>query len=55
MPLTDTAGRQPKARPSLYKLYDAKGLDLEETTTGSKRWRFKYRFGGKEKALSMGL
>lgn len=38
-----------------YKATDEKGLYLEVKPTGSKLWRFKYRFAGKEKLLSMGI
>jgi len=38
-----------------YKVSDEKGLYIEVTNKGSKRWRFKYRFEGKEKLLSVGL
>lgn len=31
------------------------GLYLDITKTGGTRWRFKYRFNGKEKLLSLGL
>ncbi|NOU24082.1 MAG: tyrosine-type recombinase/integrase [Methylotenera sp.] len=37
-----------------YKLYDSEGLFLQVTPTGGKWWRLKYRFGGKEKLLSLG-
>lgn len=36
------------------KLYDTDGLYLYITPKGQKWWRFKYRFGGKEKLLSLG-
>lgn len=36
------------------KLFDGGGLYCEVTPTGSKRWRLKYRFGGKEKLISFG-
>lgn len=55
MALTDTQIRQAKPREKAYRLSDAKGLYLEVTTAGSKCWRFKYRFAGKEKRLSMGM
>jgi hypothetical protein len=47
----------PKAKPTdkTQKLFDGGGLFLEVTPKGSKRWRFKYRFGGKEKLLSFGV
>lgn len=54
MPLTDTAIRnaKPDAKPS--KLFDERGLFLLVTPEGGKWWRFRYRFGGKEKLLSLG-
>ena len=54
MPLTDTAARKAKPREKAYKLSDAGGLYLFVTPSGSKCWRLKYRFGGKEKTLSIG-
>lgn len=38
-----------------YKLSDEKGLFLFITPNGSKYWRYKYRFGGKEKKLAFGV
>jgi integrase len=62
MPLTDVAIRN--AKPGItpkgiqtdksYKMGDAAGLYLEVSPTGGKWWRLKYRFGGKEKRLSLG-
>jgi integrase len=37
-----------------YKLADGKGLFLFVTSGGTKSWRFKYRFGRKEKLLTLG-
>jgi integrase len=37
-----------------YKLADGGGLHVLVQPTGSKLWRMKYRFGGKEKLLSFG-
>ncbi len=42
----------PKERP--YKLADGDGLHLLVNPNGSKLWRFRYQFGGKEKMLSFG-
>ena len=44
------------ARPAAkdYKLADSGGLNLYITKNGHKSWRFKYRFGGKEKRLIFG-
>jgi integrase len=54
MPLTDTAIRNAKAGKKPVKLFDGGGLFLLVTPTGGKWWRLKYRFGGKEKLLSLG-
>ncbi len=55
MPLTATAIRKAKAREKSRKLYDSRGLHLEIAPRGTKAWRFKYRFAGKEKRISMGI
>lgn len=47
----DTA--KPKEKP--YKLSDGGGLYLEVTTNGSRYWRLKYRYAGKEKRLAFGV
>ena len=52
--LSDTAVRQAKGRDKDYKLSDCEGLYLYVTTTGHRSWRFKYRFGGKERRLMFG-
>lgn len=54
MPLTDTAIRTAKPREKTYKLADERGLYLEVAPSGGKWWRLKYRFGGKERRLSLG-
>ncbi len=53
-PLTDTKIKTAKAKEKDYKLSDGGGLFLLITTRGSKLWRLKYRFDGKEKLLSLG-
>jgi integrase len=55
MPLTDTAIRNAKPTDKTKKLFDAGGLYLEVAPRGGKWWRLKYRFGGKEKRLSLGV
>lgn len=45
---------KPKERAYKHKLADEKGLFLFIKPNGSKSWRFKYRFIGKEKLLSIG-
>ena len=52
--LTDTLVRKSKAPAKPTKLADERGLYLLLTTSGGKLWRFKYRFAGKEKLLSLG-
>jgi integrase len=54
MALSDTAIRTAKPTDKPYKLTDEKGLFLLVTANGSKYWRLKYRFNGKEKLLSFG-
>jgi len=41
-------------RRELYRLSDGEGLVLHIPPTGSKGWRFRYRFAGKEKMISFG-
>ena len=55
MPLKDVTIRSVKPKERAYKLADEKGLFLFVKPNGSKSWRFKYRFAGKEKLLSIGL
>ena len=54
MALTNVDIKNAKPRDKSYRLYDEKGLYLEVTPAGGKLWRLKYRFGGKEKRLSIG-
>ncbi len=44
-----------KAKDKPYKLADGGGLYLLVNTNGSKYWRLKYRVGGKEKLLAVGV
>jgi integrase len=53
--LTDAAIRKAKATGKRVRLYDAAGLYLEIVPAGGKWWRFKYRFAGKEKLISLGV
>jgi len=54
MKLTDTAIRKAKSADKAIRIFDGGGLYIEIPITGSKRWRFKYRFDGKERLLSLG-
>lgn len=55
MPLTakQCTSFQPTQKP--YKKADSHGLYLETFPNGSKYWRLKYRFAGKEKRLAIGV
>lgn len=55
MALSDTKIRSAKPEDKAYKLTDGKGLFLLVHPNGSKYWRFRYRFGGKEKMLAFGV
>ena len=54
MPLKDAEIRTIKAAERPQKLFDGQGLFLLVQTTGSKLWRLKYRWHGKERLLSLG-
>jgi integrase len=54
MPLTDSVIRAAKPGDKDRKLTDEKGLYLLVSSSGSKLWRLKYRFAGKEKKLALG-
>ncbi|MDR2880768.1 MAG: Arm DNA-binding domain-containing protein [Azoarcus sp.] len=53
--LTNTAIRNAKPADKAIRLFDGGGLYLEVAPSGGKWWRLKYRFGGKEKRLSLGV
>ena len=55
MKLNDMAARKAKPRAKPYKMADGGGMYLEVMPNGSKYWRLKYRFGGKEKRLALGV
>ena len=54
MPLNNLKIQAAKPKEKPYKLFDIDGLYLLVTEKGHKWWRFKYRFDGKEKSLSLG-
>lgn len=54
MALTDTSIRTAKPGEKIIRMFDGGGLYLEISPAGGKWWRFKYRFQGKEKRLSLG-
>lgn len=55
MTLTDIKVKTAKPKDKPYKLADGGGMYLLINTNGSKYWRMKYRFAGKEKMLSIGV
>lgn len=55
MALTNTAVMNAKPDTKPRKLADEKGLFLLVHSNGSKYWRLKYRFGGREKLLALGV
>ncbi len=57
MPLTDVSckGAQCPVGKSRERYADGQGLYLEVTPSGSKLWRLKYRYSGKEKRLALGV
>lgn len=52
--LTATEIKAAKPKDKDYKLFDGGGLFLLVTKSGGKHWKFKYRFNGKEKKMSLG-
>jgi integrase len=55
MSLSDAKVRNAKPRAKRYKLADGEGLFLFVMPSGSKYWRLKYFFAGKEKLLALGV
>jgi integrase len=55
MPITHVAIVNAKPREKPYRLFDGRGLYLEVSPSGGRWWRFKYRFHGKEKRVSLGV
>lgn len=53
--LTDLFVRSAKAASALQKISDGRGLQLHITPTGSKLWRWAYRFDGKQKLMALGV
>lgn len=54
MPLTESIINSTPVAAKPRKLFDAGGLYLFVASGGGRYWRLKYRFGGKEKSLSLG-
>ena len=55
MPLTENTLRHAKAGLKPRSISDTGGLSVLIQPTGARWWRFRYRFGGKPKLLSLGV
>ncbi|SQL17935.1 site-specific recombinase, phage integrase family [Escherichia coli] len=55
MPLNDMQIRRAKPEVKAYTLGDGQGLSLLVEPNGSKSWRFRYRYAGKPKMISLGV
>ena len=55
MSLSDMQCRTAKPKAKKYKLFDGEGLYLEVMPSGARYWRLKYRSGGKEKRVALGV
>lgn len=53
--LTIVTIRNAKPKEKGYRLFDERGLYLEVMPNGSKYWRMKYRFNGKDKRIAFGV
>ena len=54
MALTDTKVRSAKPEEKEYSLVDGDGMSLLVKPGGSKYWRFRFRFGGKQHLMAFG-
>ncbi len=55
MALTDTKVRSAKPEKKEYSLVDGDGMFLLVHPNGSKYWRFRFRFGGKQHLMAFGV
>lgn len=55
MALTDTKVRSAKTEAKQYSLVDGDGMFLLIHPNGSKYWRFRFRFGGKQHLMAFGV
>jgi Arm DNA-binding domain len=54
MPLNEIAIKALKPRAKSYNAADSKGLCLQVIPSGSKLWRYRYRYLGKARVLALG-
>lgn len=55
MALTDIKVRSAKPQEKEYTLVDGDGMSLLIHPNGSKYWRFRFRFGGKQHLMAFGV
>ena len=55
MPITDVLINGTRPSDKALRLFDGGGLYLEVVPSGSKYWRLKYRYAGREKRLALGV
>ncbi len=53
--LTDTKVRNAKPREKPYKLFDERGLFILVYPNSRRGWRFRYRYRGRERLISLGI
>ena len=53
--LSDAKIRSLKPKEKAYKVYDDRGLYMVVNPNGSRWWRFKYKYDGKERGISLGV
>ena len=53
--LNDIICKSAKSKDKDYKLSDGAGMYLLVKTSGTRCWRLKYRIGGKERQLAIGV
>jgi len=54
-PLSETQIENARPSEKPIRLFDGAGLFLEIEPNGTKLWRYKYRFAGKQKMISCGI
>ena len=53
--LSDAKIRSLKPKEKAYKVYDERGLYMVVNPNGSRWWRFKYKYDGRERGISLGV
>ncbi|MGB6485377.1 MAG: integrase arm-type DNA-binding domain-containing protein, partial [Steroidobacteraceae bacterium] len=53
--LSDAKIRSLKPKEKAYKVYDDRGLYMVVNPNGSRWWRFKYKYDGRERGISLGV